>query len=354
MKKKKNCIPYVSVIIPVYNAEKYLSNSLNSIINQTLKNIEIICINDGSLDNSLKILYYYKDIDNRILIINQKNKGVNFARNEGLKMAKGQYILFFDSDDILINNALEKLYKLSVKNNLEILYFNTKTIFDDKYIENDYPKNIYNKINLNKNYKNGDEIFLKLINENKWIFSPCSQFIKNSFILNNKIRFFEGIKIVDNLFSFNLISYVNKALEINEIYYLKMLNYKPEKLIKKLFDYIINIRELLLLSLKFEYNENLIIKKSLELFIDSLEEKIFFVFKKLQIDTIFIINQWKKNEQILLLLILINKENKIDFVKDLLKKNKNFYLFLIVNKFEKKNCFKLNYKIKEYKKIINL
>ena len=351
--KKKNCIPYVSVIIPVYNAEKYLSNSLNSIINQTLKNIEIICINDGSFDNSLKILYYFKDIDNRILIINQKNKGVNFARNEGLKIAKGQFILFFDSDDILINNALEKLYELSVKNNLEILYFNSKIIFDNKIIENDYPKNIYYKINSNKYYKNGNEILLKLINENKWIFSPSSQFIKNSFLLNNKIIFFEGIKFVDNIFSFNLISYINKALEINEIYYLKLFNYKPEKLLKKLFDYIINIKELLLLSLKFENKENLIIKTSLELFIDSLEENIFYVFKKLQIDAINIINHWKKNEQILLLLILINKKNKIDFVKDLLKKNKKFYLFLIVNKFEKKNCFKLNFKIKEYKKIIN-
>ena len=133
-----------------------------------------------------------------------------------------------------------------------------------------------------------------------------------------------------------------------------MLNYKPEKLLKKLFDYILNIKELLLLSLKIEYKNNLIIKTSLELFIDNIEEKIFFVFKKLQFDEIFIINQWKKNEQILLLLILINKKNKIEFVKDLLKKNKNFYLFLIANKIEKKNCFKLNYKIKEFKKIINL
>ena len=121
--KKIFCIPKVSVIIPVYNAEKYLSNSLNSIINQTLKNIEIICINDGSFDNSLKILNYFKEIDNRIIIINQKNKGVNFARNEGLKIAKGQFILFFDSDDILIENALEKLFELSEKKKIRNFIF---------------------------------------------------------------------------------------------------------------------------------------------------------------------------------------------------------------------------------------
>ena len=355
--KKKNCIPKVSVIIPVYNAEKYLSNSLNSIINQTLKNIEIICINDGSFDNSLKILNYFKDIDNRIIIINQKNKGVNFARNEGLKIAKGEFVLFFDSDDFLIKDALEKLFELSVKNKLEILYFNSKMIFDDKIIENDYPKNIHYKINSNNNFKNGNEIFLKYINENKWIFSPCSQFIKNSFLLNNKISFLEGIKFNDNLFSFNLISYINNVLEINEIYHLKMFHYKTfkktDKLLKILNDYIINIKELLLISLKFEYNENLINHVSLELFIDSLEEKIFFVFKKIQMDSIFIINQWKIDEQILLLLILIKKKNIVDFVKDSLKKNKNFHLIFLFNKFEKKNCFKLNYKIKEYKKFLN-
>ena len=354
--KKKNCIPKVSVIIPVYNAEKYLSNSLNSIINQTLKNIEIICINDGSFDNSIKILNYFKEIDNRIIIINQKNKGVNFARNEGLKIAKGQFVLFFDSDDILIKDALEKLFELSVKNKLEILYFNSKIIFDDKIIENDYPNNIHYKVNSNNNFKNGNEIFLKFINENKWIFSPCSQFIKNSVLLNNKISFLEGIKFDDNLFSFNLISYINNGLEINEIYYLKMLHYKTfkktDKLLKILYDYIINLKELLLISLKFEYNENLINYVSLELFIDSLEEKIFFVFKKIQLDSIFIINQWKINEQILLLLILINEKNIVDFVKDLLKKNKNFHLIFLFNKFEKKNCFKLNYKIKEYKKFL--
>ena len=91
----------ISVIIPVYNSEKYLNECINSIINQSLKEIEIICINDGSYDNSLNILNYYKKIDNRIIIINQKNKGVNSARNSGLKIAKGEFILFFDSDDQL-------------------------------------------------------------------------------------------------------------------------------------------------------------------------------------------------------------------------------------------------------------
>ncbi len=91
--------PTVSVIIPVYNVEQYLSKCLDSVINQTFKNIEIICINDGSTDNSLKILNEYAMADKRIIVINQENSGVYAARNKGLQIANGKYISFVDSDD---------------------------------------------------------------------------------------------------------------------------------------------------------------------------------------------------------------------------------------------------------------
>jgi hypothetical protein len=114
------------------------------------------------------------------------------------------------------------------------------------------------------------------------IFSPCSQLIKNSFLINNKICFFEGIKFNDNLFFFNLISNNQNALKINEIYYLKMIHYKTykktDKLLKILFDYIINIKDLILISIKYENNENIYFQDILELFIENLEEKIFFIF----------------------------------------------------------------------------
>ena len=86
----------ISVIVPVYNAEKYLVQCLNSIINQTFKDIEIICINDGSTDNSLKILKEFSEKDSRIKIINQKNSGVSIARNKGIDTASGDYIFFVD------------------------------------------------------------------------------------------------------------------------------------------------------------------------------------------------------------------------------------------------------------------
>lgn len=92
-------LPCVSVIIPVYNTAPYLQRCLESVCNQTLKNIEIICVNDGSTDNSKEILQQYKDKDNRICVITQEHKGIAAARNVGLQCVTGQYIGFVDSDD---------------------------------------------------------------------------------------------------------------------------------------------------------------------------------------------------------------------------------------------------------------
>ena len=117
-------MPKISIIIPVYNVENYLSECLDSIISQTLKDIEIICINDGSTDNSLKILQEYKTKDNRITIIDKKNEGSGIARNLGMAGAKGEYIYFADSDDWLADcSVLEKIYNAAEKNCLDILIF---------------------------------------------------------------------------------------------------------------------------------------------------------------------------------------------------------------------------------------
>lgn len=110
----------ISIIVPVYNTEKFLEKCLNSLINQTLKDIEIICINDGSTDNSLQILKKFANKDKRIQIINQTNSGPSIARNIGIKKAKGEYIGFVDSDDWVDSNFFEQLYVNVKKNNADI------------------------------------------------------------------------------------------------------------------------------------------------------------------------------------------------------------------------------------------
>lgn len=108
--KKKNT-PKISVIIPIYNSEKYLEECLYSVLNQSLKSIEVICVNDESTDHSLDILEKIKSKDSRIKIVSIKHKNAGVARNEGMKIAKGEYLSFLDSDDYFERNALEKMYK---------------------------------------------------------------------------------------------------------------------------------------------------------------------------------------------------------------------------------------------------
>lgn len=112
--------PKISVIIPVYNAERYLEQCLDSVINQTFKDTEIICINDGSTDGSDTILDKYMHIDSRIKVILQKNAGPGVARNTGLAHASGEYIFFLDSDDYLLDNALSEIYEYSLQKDLDV------------------------------------------------------------------------------------------------------------------------------------------------------------------------------------------------------------------------------------------
>lgn len=115
-------IPKVSIIIPVYNTEKYLTQCLSSALNQTLKEIEIIVVNDASTDRSLNIIQEFKKKDNRIQLINfEKNKGNGIGRNTALNKAKGNYILFLDSDDWLENKAAEVCYIQAEKRKYELL-----------------------------------------------------------------------------------------------------------------------------------------------------------------------------------------------------------------------------------------
>lgn len=110
----------VSIIVPVYNVEKYLRKCIDSLINQTLNDIEIICINDGSTDKSLKILKEYKNKDSRIILFNQENSGQSVARNRGIEIAKGEYLGFVDPDDWIDLDYYEKLYNAASTNDTDI------------------------------------------------------------------------------------------------------------------------------------------------------------------------------------------------------------------------------------------
>lgn len=114
----------ISVIIPIYNAEKYLDRCIDSVVNQTYSNIEIIMVNDGSTDSSKEICQKWKEKDNRIILVDKKNEGVSVARNIGLNMAKGMYISFIDSDDFLEKNMYEEMMRYANENMDNIIVCN--------------------------------------------------------------------------------------------------------------------------------------------------------------------------------------------------------------------------------------
>ncbi|WP_339893540.1 glycosyltransferase [uncultured Algibacter sp.] len=128
----------ISVIVPVYNAEKYLVRCINSICNQTYKKLEIILVNDGSSDNSKSICEAFQKNDPRLVLINQKNGGSSIARNTGLENATGDIISFIDSDDYIEEVMLEKMFQLMTKNNLDVIEIERNAVYDKKVFDNSF------------------------------------------------------------------------------------------------------------------------------------------------------------------------------------------------------------------------
>ena len=204
---------YISIIIPVYNAEPYLRRCLDSVLDQTYTNWEAICVYDGSKDQSGMILTEYAKKDGRIKVIAQKNGGAAKARNTGLREAKGEYIFFLDSDDELVVNCLELMTKqVELHPGVEMVVGSHKIIGRD----------------ANKVYNYCNACFL---DNNKWIrfnafkddncfnIVPWNRLIKRSFLEGNNIHFKEGVICEDEYWSFYLYINLNKMSIIDDITY---------------------------------------------------------------------------------------------------------------------------------------
>ena len=129
----------ISVVIPVYNAEEFLLESMNSLLNQTFEDFELICVNDGSKDNSLNILNDFAKKDNRVKVFNQENAGCGAARNKALNEAKGDYIYFFDPDDYILSDAFEKLYENAINTQSDIVLFKIAKFRDGESVDYSSP-----------------------------------------------------------------------------------------------------------------------------------------------------------------------------------------------------------------------
>jgi len=205
-------LPKVSIIIPVYNVEKFLRECLDSVVNQTLKDIEIICINDCSPDNSLKILEEYASKDNRIKIIdNETNLGLGQSRNNAIKVATGDYIMFLDSDDWLKLNACELAYNQISKNNNDFVHFEVFKYFQDA--KKLVPANRLIKF---KNILNNPKATVKDIGKSFYEHSECwSKIFNRNFLIKNNIEFGDGA-FEDYIFNLFLFIYAESISVLSE------------------------------------------------------------------------------------------------------------------------------------------
>ena len=191
----------VSIIIPIYNHEKYLRECLDSVVNQTMNDIEIICINDGSTDGSLDILKEYAAQDDRIKVIDKENTGVGPSRNVGLECVSGEYVMFLDSDDMLRNNACEVAYGKIKESNSDILSFGWNVFTDTNNLVYKKISKDYKLVDKNISFMNNDwENALKTDHPYLWNKIYKTDFIKGYRFL--KIKFFaEDVDMIYKLFN---------------------------------------------------------------------------------------------------------------------------------------------------------
>ena len=206
----------ISVIIPVYNIEDYLKECLDSIVNQSLDDIEIICVNDGSTDSSLDILKEYGNADSRVRIISQENKGIGGARNTALTSVKGEYVYFMDGDDILELDALEKLYNLAVERDVDFIMFKISNFNEDtgEIIDDEYYSMPYLKERVGENSFSYDDVSDMALD---LCVCPYGTFFRREFI--EGMEFPEGLLFEDNVFFTHALFKADNVVFYDEFLY---------------------------------------------------------------------------------------------------------------------------------------
>lgn len=207
------CLKDISVIIPIYNVEKYLARCIDSVLNQQEVDYEIILVDDGSTDHSLEICNEYQKKESRIRIIHKENEGLGYARNSGIDVACGKYIFFLDSDDFIVEGALKKILLLAENNGVDLVSFEyimtSRCIIDDSQIRRPKEEVVLNNREIMKEY------FWRLSA------SACTKLYKRE--LFNNVRF-SAVPLHEDAYTMHLIlQNVSKAVVTNQIYYIQYI-----------------------------------------------------------------------------------------------------------------------------------
>lgn len=270
----------VSVIIPVYNCENYISKSVESVINQDISEVEIILVDDGSTDNSLKVCESLSSKYRNIKVISQENKGPGAARNAGLKVATGDYVTFLDGDDLLPKNIFNKVYSILKDSNSDIFIGNILCFNDVRTWYLPYMKDVFLPKGI---IKSGKFLEMQEVNESA---SVCNKWFKLNLIRRNNIRFNETIRVgEDLLFTQEAFLRSEKIVTKNiDIYKYRLIN--KDSLIKKsnvdFFNNLVELQSKLVdLYKSTNISSDYILLRQLVFFIDSIFLKIRYIPEEL-------------------------------------------------------------------------
>ena len=209
----------VSIIVPIYNVEKYLAECLKSLIKQDFHNLEIICVNDGSTDGSARILKKYSELDERIHVLKQENQGLSGARNTGISYATGDYLLFIDGDDMLESNAVSALVHNAVETKAEIVCFDARILYMDE-VEESKKIDFYYQRPISYGLHEGKELFARMIQNEHYCDSACLLLINRKWLQEQKLSFYRGILHEDCLFWVQCMIKAPYVMHVNERFYI--------------------------------------------------------------------------------------------------------------------------------------
>lgn len=324
----------VTIIIPVYNVEKYIRECLNSIINQTYKNIEIIVVIDGSKDGSSKIVYEFVKKDSRIKVIDRENKGVYESRIDGIKASTGEYLIFVDSDDTIKENMVEVLLNEIISSDTDLVRCKWLTKINNKYIKEEVSIDNYNKI-LKKDF---EPYLYDLLYNTIFFNSMCRQIVKKEVLKNidmgnSNLKYGEDLafecKILNNINSFKII---DEYLYIYNIHEDSITNKKSLKTIEKKILDLIYVNEIL-----YDYIDNFNIKNK-QRYYNAVISKLYV---NITYQLINLSDTTKKYSEFKRIMNLIYKEINQEYLKinkNILNLNqyKKIYKFIIKGIINKK------------------
>lgn len=214
--RKSKLRPLVSVVIPMYNVALFLQEALDSICNQTLQNIEIICVNDGSTDETLDMVIEYAQKEPRMAVYSHQNSGPSVTRNAGLAQAKGKYVYFFDGDDVLDKNALSELSTLMERNNLDMALFDADVLAEDAEAGKCF---VYKRSMHYNGVYTGPEMFTALKKMGEYYCCPVMYMLRTEFVRNNYLCFHRAILHEDQPFTLQAMMKAKRVGHIQKPFY---------------------------------------------------------------------------------------------------------------------------------------